>query len=361
MPSSDKAIETEIDMINLNTIFYLSIIAIILQSITLSLFFLTNHKNIENFTVKTSIYNVTASIVLSVIGTVVSKYFKNKKNLSECHKSVTVFVGSFMCLLILWGMAASIPTFMNGDQIVTFYIVELMAVLFFKLHPLFLSASILCSHLLFYIFLNVFIESGRINPYNFFLMAIIAACGAAFNYQRYISHIKQKNSSKLINEALEIIANHDNLTRLQNRYALNQLVPEFFNTDISLAMGDINNFKKINDTYGHDTGDKVLKAFSDILLKYFGHSNVFRYGGDEFLVVIKTNDTDYLKSKLDEMNTEFSQMQIGEIESGLSCCFGCVSGHPEKPDDFSGLLIVADNLLYESKKKINHPKKQPRH
>ena len=49
----------------------------------------------------------------------------------------------------------------------------------------------------------------------------------------------------------------------------------------------INKFKEVNDTYGHRTGDDVLKTFADILLQFFPRESVFRYGGDEFILITK--------------------------------------------------------------------------
>ena len=153
---------------------------------------------------------------------------------------------------------------------------------------------------------------------------------------------------------MEIIANHDSITRLQNRYALNQHVPDYVGVDICIAMGDINSFKAVNDTYGHRVGDDALKLFADILLEVFSRESVYRYGGDEFLIIesgIKLTD---FHDKLKTVNNLFSSVKIEGVEMGLGCSFGCVEACPKDSMDFFDHLTQADKKLYDEKIKLYH-------
>lgn len=88
-------------------------------------------------------------------------------------------------------------------------------------------------------------------------------------------------------------ATTDPLTGLPNREQLDSYMKKLFagkGPPISLIMLDIDHFKKVNDTYGHDAGDKVLKQFAGIVRKAVRPSDqVFRYGGEEFTVVCKAS------------------------------------------------------------------------
>lgn len=81
-----------------------------------------------------------------------------------------------------------------------------------------------------------------------------------------------------------LLAYRDDLTGLPSRRALNQLALSL-GSKYTVAMMDIDHFKKFNDTYGHDIGDQVLKLVASKLAKVQGGGKVFRYGGEEFTVV----------------------------------------------------------------------------
>ena len=123
--------------------------------------------------------------------------------------------------------------------------------------------------------------------------------------------------------------------------------------DYKVAIGDINSFKAVNDTYGHRVGDDVLKGFADILVQVFPAESVFRFGGDEFLVIEKNSDLDGLKEKLGQVNAMFSALKISGINSQLGCSFGCVTACPKDPSEFFDYLTQADQLLYQEKVRIN--------
>ena len=102
---------------------------------------------------------------------------------------------------------------------------------------------------------------------------------------------------KFFVEELEKYVNYDSLTHLLNRksinYYLNSIYKDVKNRHSALCvlLIDIDNFKKINDTYGHDCGDEVLKNISQIIVHGVNkNDNVFRWGGEEILVLLKTGE-----------------------------------------------------------------------
>ena len=345
----------EIDILNLQTLYYMSLIVFIFHVLTLAISLFTSPPGTGRLF---SLIIIAVGIVLCIAGFFGARSLLNMgAKISGHHTTVNICVCSFYVLLIIWGMFASLPAFIRGEQIIIFFLIETSFVLFVRLHPIATTTIVLLSYLIYDVALSVWVKPGMINHYSFAMMALISVVGAAINYRLFVIFIVEKNNAQLFNKSLEIIANHDSATRLQNRYALNQNIPEYIDADICLAMGDINNFKAVNDTYGHQTGDEVLKEFSDIMLNTFGRDEVYRYGGDEFLIVRLTNDYDAFCKKLVSLNKQFAKIQISDIMIPFNCSFGSVKAHPMNQAEFMELISEADKKLYEEKNRLKNPHK----
>lgn len=353
-PAMSKETKNEIDSLNVKNIHYVSLVVGVVQLISLIIFFIINHNRITESEVIGAAIRVGLSVFLCLLGYFIAGSLMKRPDAVQQHPmGVKVFIGGFVILLIIWSMYVSVWNYINHQQLLTFYTVGLILVLFVKLHPAFTTTVIFGSYILNYLILNFGFEEGVINPYNYLMFAALSVVGAIMNYRLTVGYISEKNKANLLNDSLEIIANHDSITRLQNRYALNQHVPDYLGNDICIAMGDINSFKAVNDTYGHHVGDDVLKGFAGILVEVFPADSVFRFGGDEFLIIEKNNDLDGLNAKLREVNERFSKLKISAVESKLGCCFGCVTACPKDPAEFFEYLTKADQLLYLEKQKIN--------
>lgn len=353
LPKTGIDTKYEIHTLNIKNIYYVSMVVGIVQTLSLAVFMIINIGNLGDGDAIGGIIRVGLCIILCVVGFIISGRLLNHPSTIKNHmKATKAFIGGFIILLIIWSMFVSVANYVNHQQLLTFYTVELVTVLFVKLHPLFATATILGSYIINYLILNLGFGQGNMNLYNYMMLAAISAAGAVANYRLTVNYISEKNKANLLNASLELIANHDSITRLQNRYALNQRVPEYLGRDLCIAMGDINNFKGVNDTYGHLIGDDVLKMFSDILLDTFSEDNVYRFGGDEFLIVEINGDNDALREKLSRVNDSFSKMSIAGVESRLGCSFGYVTCCPKEPSEFFEYLTQADKLLYLEKEKI---------
>lgn len=124
------------------------------------------------------------------------------------------------------------------------------------------------------------------------------------------------------------------------------------NKDKYLLFMDINNFKSINDSYGHDYGDKVLKTLSEILSDVFGDYIISRYGGDEFAVYI---EKDISKEKIIELINEVESrihLEIGDKfkEGKTHLSFG-ISKYKDNGITLNELVNAADMGMYRAKRK----------
>lgn len=354
LQTKDKEIKAEIDTLNTKNIYYVSLIVGIVQCVSLVIFLILNSGKISGSELSGPLVRVGLSVVLCFGGFAISSVLLKSPDTVRYHpQAVRFFIGGFIILLIAWSMFVSVSNYIDHQQLLTFYTVELTAVLFVKLKPAFISTIILGSFILNYLILNYGYGQGGINLYNYLMLALISAAGAILNYQLTVNYISQKNKANELNDSLELIAKHDSTTRLQNRYALNQRIFDYVGRDVCMALGDINSFKAVNDTCGHRVGDDVLKAFSDILLEVFSADCLYRFGGDEFLIAELGDDIDAFRKKLNQVNERFSKVRLKGLTIDLACCFGALKARPRDGSDFFELLTQADKLLYKEKERVN--------
>ncbi|MBI5416852.1 diguanylate cyclase [Candidatus Poribacteria bacterium] len=151
----------------------------------------------------------------------------------------------------------------------------------------------------------------------------------------------------------------DGLTSVFNRRFFQEIISTElsrsgrFKHHLSLILIDIDNFKHFNDTYGHVVGDKILKEFSDLLVKNVRTIDyVCRYGGDEFTIVLpETNKegTFNLARRLKNSMMQNKFITDDKIETHLSISIG-ISTFPQDADKKDSLIEKADKALYDAKK-----------
>lgn len=145
-------------------------------------------------------------------------------------------------------------------------------------------------------------------------------------------------------------AEHDSLTGLLNRRALEDLQTVFRNSGkpVALAVIDVDNFKKVNDEYGHETGDLMLKHVASLLESSFRSSDyVVRFGGDEFIVILtelKYENMSSIEKKFDRINTALKNPD--ERIPPVSVSVGLAFSSKGFTDD---LFSRADQALYHAK------------
>lgn len=161
----------------------------------------------------------------------------------------------------------------------------------------------------------------------------------------------------LTQQSLRMLAFNDSLTGLPNRALfldrLNQALRQCkrTNTRFALMLVDIDDFKLINDTHGHDVGDLVLRELSDILLHAVRlNDTVARLGGDEFTVILQGTDSASSAMRVAEQ-IQYAlarRMQLGDVEVQVRASVG-IANCPEHAADMHGLIVAADAAMYESK------------
>jgi diguanylate cyclase (GGDEF)-like protein/PAS domain S-box-containing protein len=175
-----------------------------------------------------------------------------------------------------------------------------------------------------------------------------------FNHQYYVVSFSDVSAALLKEEILTNKAYHDPLTGVLNRQFLYEFITKWVRQDVleSPLMGvvllDIDNFKTINDTYGHLQGDEVLQILAKTLTKTLrSKDSVFRWGGEEFVIVLHVQQPDQLFNIAEKMRTVIEQTTIEGVGT-ITCSFGITMMHQK--ETLESALERADEALYRAKK-----------
>ena len=170
------------------------------------------------------------------------------------------------------------------------------------------------------------------------------------NTPHIISIIRDITNRKKNEEAVLYLSYHDQLTGLYNRRFYEEELLRLDtprNLPIALIMADVNGLKLINDAYGHQMGDKVLKEFAEILKKECRHDEIAsRVGGDEFVVLFSHTDRQSVERIVKRLNVAVAKVQIDHTILSVSMGFAL----KEDPhDDLNDVFKRAEDAMYQHK------------
>lgn len=245
---------------------------------------------------------------------------------------------SFILPLMLVSMFSLYDTLFNKIAFTVFLFVMRMALFFHcQTHPpVYVLTGI---HILIIQILNTVI---------FFVVTSVICISFSSNLQKAEQHLM------LYNIELQQQAGTDPLTTLYNRRRMEEVLKNHIranpNENFSIAIGDIDFFKKINDTYGHNCGDQVLKSLSDLFReKTLGAGHVCRWGGEEFLFFFPKMNLDNAAVLMNEINIAVSKCIISykDITIHVTMTFGVEEN--DFQSSISDIVKRADDKLYYGK------------
>lgn len=172
------------------------------------------------------------------------------------------------------------------------------------------------------------------------------------------SHIAVSLSNARMVKRLEELATTDGMTGLLNKRTLMDEATrrlksaERFKKPVSLLVTDIDHFKRVNDTYGHDVGDVVIKGMGDLLKRIKRDTDIVaRFGGEEFVIVCEETDEVGAKNLAErirrELETTSFQTELGPLK--VTCSVG-VATFPAAGQNWQALFKATDEALYASKR-----------
>ena len=181
-------------------------------------------------------------------------------------------------------------------------------------------------------------------------------------YQQNLALQKSINELRCANEKIKQLSIRDSLTGCFNRGYLNEnLINEIkralrYKTTLALILTDIDHFKTINDTYGHQCGDKVLKMFTETMQSRIRAKVdwLSRYGGEEFVLVLPETSLDGAVIVAEKMRKviESTAIVYGQQSIRVSASFGVatIALNLSNPDEIAkNLLQKADQRMYVAK------------
>ena len=169
------------------------------------------------------------------------------------------------------------------------------------------------------------------------------------------------NTVRRLENSLREMANIDPLTGICNRRKMHQILKnsleqqDDFPYQAVVAMLDVDFFKKVNDTYGHDAGDEVLLALAHLLYEKQENTTGFhvsRWGGEEFLVFYEkyTKDKQNIVKEFDELREQIQTMTVKVNNKDIKITVTMGLAFYKKGEKITELIKVADDNLYEGKK-----------
>lgn len=167
------------------------------------------------------------------------------------------------------------------------------------------------------------------------------------------SEIKKRSTAEM---RIRYMAEHDSLTGLPNRLLFNELAFSAIKqakrkkSNIALYFMDVDGFKPVNDTYGHDVGDELLKQISKRLTLSIREADIVaRIGGDEFVVLLLDSDGSQINIAKNIINQISSSFDIQGYDIRVGISIG-ISRFPVNGDDLKSLVKSADTAMYAAKR-----------
>lgn len=181
-------------------------------------------------------------------------------------------------------------------------------------------------------------------------ITVISIPASLFAYITVVHNMveRREDNMELVNKSQT-----DLLTGLLNKISFQEKCEEYLSRRVigakcTMFIFDLDNFKDVNDNYGHQTGDKVLKLFAEILRGYFHPDDVIgRIGGDEFMVLVLGEMPDGFAER--RCRSVIHEIKTSEIDGlkGVTCSIGIAEDTQGK--HFDDLYKMADSALYKSK------------
>ena len=170
-----------------------------------------------------------------------------------------------------------------------------------------------------------------------------------------VTHIREDINLKL--KELGQFAYLDSLTSIPNRRYMEEMLQEWLqphnrkNIVCAVVIGDIDFFKNVNDKYGHETGDLVLKKVADTLRQNLRAADIVgRWGGEEFLIMLQEINVNQLHAKLESLRKaiEDCEVESNGVPIKVTMSFGATMTY--RKDTTASVVVRADECLYKSKR-----------
>jgi diguanylate cyclase (GGDEF)-like protein len=234
-------------------------------------------------------------------------------------------------------------------------------------HSWLLGAALVGTTLLLLATLNVWLAlgvpdldaavNGRAMYFNLALYLVTALGMQLMTFEDMTYELRVTNKRlEVAQEELREMVTTDSLTGCRNRRFFDEIIHREverhsrYRIPLSLLFVDVNRFKAINDTLGHEAGDRVLQRVAAFLIKKVREADyVFRWGGDEFLILISCTEGEALRKGADLQAAFAASDDAAALPRGVGLSVGCAEV-PKDAKDVHALVKVADERMYVNKR-----------
>lgn len=335
----DEKVQHEINRINSTRIHKLIYVVMVMEAFMILFSFFIKLPNYYK-------YSYISLFILSFIFSYLTqKQFQTNYSMQKIVINFAIYIFSF------WGIIIAIlDSFLDICPYV--YLINISAIACFLISTP--KESIVYNLVNFTILLLSF---GHFNDLSYpFIINIVCfhLVLLAISIDRYIIFSKSIVDNfflKKANKELEILSTIDQLSGCKNRRGLLYEIEKYSGQVFFILLTDIDNFKEVNDLYGHDIGDLFIVNFAKILQSNFGINNVFRIGGDEFIIINNQDPMDYCLKKFKTSCRELEEISfVTHANLKMTTSAGYTYKVINNEDDFNILYKQLDIALYNSKK-----------
>lgn len=303
--------------------------------------------------------------VLSCCYLIKAYYLKNK--IKQQLAKVEILAASFLILILFWATTVTILDLRQSDNIITHVYCMIAVAVTMYVNPKVFIPILFADYLYFLTCYTLFQPVPKYNATNvahattIFFVCIIIACYHYYekiiSFQQNQTIIKQNKVIQDRNAELKKLAVTDTLSGLYNRRLLHDALTDKWeecveqNVYFSFFMIDIDNFKNINDTYGHLCGDACIAKIADIIRECTEDMNAmsFRYGGEEFAILISHQDEEKTFAIAEQIRLKVENTPIICPEEGeviyITVSIGVCCDIPQKDRNYFEYISMADTAL----------------
>lgn len=306
------------------------------------------------------ITEISITIVITVISLVGLHKFRHNKLINQITPMLVVSVFTVLYIHAAFSIGITSPTTIGGYiSIVSLgflfmerkfiYIVIFPSTLFL-LYLIYLSATNQIGYAPVFSeklnTSNIYKNTFWIGSMAFLYLPIFIVCTALFE----ILLTQWRNRE----QEIKIISEKDGLTNVYNRRSISEKLSllDLHELSYSIVLLDLDHFKTINDSYGHDIGDRVLRRVASILAQNIRHKDmVGRFGGEEFILILNEDDLSVVKEVAERCRHQIEKTEVqvhNDLSISITASLGIAVGNQQK-NNHENIVRLADQALYLAK------------
>lgn len=294
---------------------------------------------------------VLCAVICLLLRLVSSKLIRQRAD----KKKIRLLIACAYWIFCLWGIWGSVRHYQAGSQMILFDSVQICFALLLFVPPFRAAFRVLCSYSIQLFIIWKVDRAAGIAIIDYYMMAFLILTGYVVRYLQKKRSLLQNARIIEKNGDLAFDSTHDSLTGMKNRMALRKDFPNYVGKTLYVIMVDVDKFKQYNDWYGHEVGDQVLAGIGKQILDLFGYDYTYRYGGDEFLLILQKSLYEEMHELLLVWEQDVALLEIEGLntDTPIHCSYGIAEGKAESMETLRSMILEADSKMYRMKRRRN--------